>query len=201
MKLALILNAINPGVGGALIRGEKGAAKSTAVRALASILPEIEIVADCPYSCDPQDTRALCRACGDRLDAPISKRKVRVVELPLNATEDMVVGGLDFSASVKRGVRVFQPGLLGRANRGILYVDEVNFLADHLVNVILDVAASGENVIQRESISFRHPSRFILVGTMNPEEGELRPQLLDRFGLYVEARGERDFDSRAQVLE
>jgi magnesium chelatase subunit D len=200
MKLGLILNAINPHVGGLLIRGEKGTAKSTAVRALARILPEIEVAADCPYSCDPSDDKALCRFCrGRRIIA--HRRRTRVVELPLNATEEMVVGGLDFSASIKRGSRVFQPGLVAAANRGILYIDEVNLLSDHLVNAILDVSASGENVVQREGISHRHPARFILVGTMNPEEGELRPQLLDRFGLCVEVHGERDVAFRVQVLQ
>jgi magnesium chelatase subunit D len=200
MKLGLILNAINPGIGGLLIRGEKGTAKSTAVRALAGILPEIEVTADCPYSCDPGDPDSLCQSCRRRTIVA-HRRKIRVAELPLNATEEMVVGGLDFSASITRGVRVFQPGLVATANRGILYVDEVNLLSDHLVNVILDVSASGENIVQREGISHRHPARFILVGTMNPEEGELRPQLLDRFGLCVEAHGERDVATRIRVLE
>jgi magnesium chelatase subunit D len=200
MKLALMLNAVNSGVGGLLIRGEKGTAKSTAVRALADILPEIEVAAGCSYSCDPHDMSLLCRSCRDRRIIS-QNRKIRVVELPLNATEDMVVGGLDFSTSIKKGVRVFQPGLLAAANRGILYIDEVNLLSDHLVNVILDVSASGENIVQREGISYRHPARFILVGTMNPEEGELRPQLLDRFGLCVEAHGERDVEFRIRVLE
>ncbi len=155
MKLALILNAINPGVGGLLIRGERGTAKSTAVRALASILPEIEVAADCAYSCDPYDRGTLCPTCRSH---PLlqNKRTVRVVELPLNATEEMVVGGLDFSASIRDAVRVFQPGLVAHANRGILYIDEVNLLSDHLVDVILDVAASGENVVQREGIAYRH---------------------------------------------
>lgn len=200
MKLALILNAINPGVGGLLIRGEKGTAKSTAVRALASILPKINVAADCAYSCDPCNPEMLCSSC--RSHAIVArKRRVRVVDLPLNATEEMVVGGLDFSASIREGVRVFQPGLVAHANRGILYIDEVNLLSDHLVDVVLDVAASGENVVQREGIAYRHPARFILVGTMNPEEGELRPQLLDRFGLCVEVRGERDVVSRVEVLQ
>lgn len=200
MKLALILNAISPSVGGLLIRGERGTAKSTAVRALANVLPEIEVAADCAYSCDPKDTKALCRSCrNDRVFA--TRRKVRVVELPLNATEEMVVGGLDFSASISEGVRVFQPGLMARANRGILYVDEVNLLSDHLVDIILDVSASGENVVQREGIAHRHPARFILIGTMNPEEGELRPQLLDRFGLCIEVSGRQDVASRVDVIQ
>jgi magnesium chelatase subunit D len=155
MKLALILNAINPSVGGLLIRGERGTAKSTAVRALTNVLPEIEVSAGCPYSCDPKGTKALCQSCrNDR--AVATRRKVRVVELPLNTTEEMVVGGLDFSASISEGIRVFQPGLMARANRGILYIDEVNLLSDHLVDVILDVSASGENVVQREGMAHRH---------------------------------------------
>ncbi len=171
MKLCLILNAINPHVGGLLIRGEKGTAKSTAVRALADILPEIEVVADCPYSCYPKEVEGLCPSCRSRR-IEVGIRTVRVAEFPLNATEEMVVGGLDFSASVGQGAAVFQPGLMARANRGILYIDEVNLLPDHLVDVILDVAASGENLVQREGISHRHPANFILVGSMNPEEGE-----------------------------
>ncbi|MBI5249697.1 MAG: ATP-binding protein, partial [Desulfomonile tiedjei] len=199
MKLALVLNAINPSAGGLLIRGEKGTAKSTAVRSLASILPEIEVVAGCPYSCDPGDLGTLCHEC--RNNGTVSRRRrVRVVDLPLNSTEEMVVGGLDFSASISKGLRVFQPGLMARANRGILYIDEVNLLSDHLVDVILGVSASGENAVQREGISHRHASSFILVGTMNPEEGELRPQLLDRFGLFVNVRGEQDVSSRVEVL-
>lgn len=200
MKLALILNAVDPGVGGLLIRGEKGTAKSTAVRALASLLPEIEVSADCPYSCDPGNITTLCQSCL-KISVLSTKRRVRVVDLPLNATEEMVVGGLDFSATISKGVPVFQPGLMARANRGILYVDEVNLLSDHIVDVILGVSASGENIVQRESVSHRHASRFILVGTMNPEEGELRPQLLDRFGLFVNVRGERNVQSRMDVLQ
>ncbi len=199
MKLALILNVINPSVGGLLIRGERGTAKSTAVRALARILPEIVVGTDCPFSCNPMKVEDLCDSCrGNRVTA--GRRKVRVVELPLNATEEMVVGGLDFSASITNGVRTFQPGLVARANRGILYIDEVNLLSDHLVDVILDVSASGENVVEREGIAHRHPARFILVGTMNPEEGELRPQLLDRFGLCVQVHGQDDVDSRVEVI-
>lgn len=199
MKLGLILNAINPGIGGFLIRGEKGTAKSTAVRALAGLLPEIEVAADCPYSCDPQDRAALCETCRAK-GAVAATRKVRVVELPLNATEDMVIGGLDFSASLREGIPVFRPGLMAQAHRGILYIDEVNLLSDHLVDAILDVAASGQNLVQREGIAHRHGARFILVGTMNPEEGELRPQFLDRFGLSVEVQGARDTADRVEVL-
>jgi magnesium chelatase subunit D len=199
MKLGLILNAINPGVGGFLIRGEKGTAKSTAVRGLASILPEIEVASGCPYSCDPEDTEVRCDTCRTN-GVVVAGRRVRVAELPLNATEDMVVGGLDFSESLREGIPVFRPGLLASAHRGILFIDEVNLLSDHLVDAILDVAASGQNVVQREGIAHCHPARFILIGTMNPEEGELRPQFLDRFGLSVEVRGARDTASRVEVL-
>ncbi len=199
MKLALILNVVNPSVGGLLIRGERGTAKSTAVRALAGILPEIEVATDCPYSCNPENVEELCDSCRSKR-VVTGRRKMRVVELPLNATEEMVVGGLDFSASITNGVRVFQPGLMARANRGILYIDEVNLLSDHLMDIILDASASGENVVQREGITHRHPARFILVGTMNAEEGELRPQLLDRFGLCVEVHGQPDVESRVEVI-
>ncbi len=202
MKLALILNAIEPRIGGVLIRGEKGAAKSTAVRALAHLLPHIETVAGCPYSCSPHKTDDQCDACrasGARLCA--ARRRVRVVDLPLNATEDRVVGGMDFEAAIRTGKPRFQPGLLALAHRGVLYVDEVNLLDDHLVDIILDASASGENVVEREGISFRHPARFILVGTMNPEEGELRPQFLDRFGLCVEVKGAADPEERVRLME
>jgi magnesium chelatase subunit D len=202
LKLALILNAINPAVGGVLIRGEKGTAKSTAVRALAALLPEIEVFRGCPYGYGPGRKKAGCDACGlcrpprDRM-----RRRVRVVTLPLNATEDRVVGGIEFDRAVRTGRRAMQPGLLARAHRGILYVDEVNLLDDHIVDVILDAAASGENRIEREGISFAHASEFVLVGTMNPEEGELRPQLLDRFGLCVEVAAVADRDQRIATME
>jgi magnesium chelatase subunit D len=205
MKQALVLNAVNPAVGGVLIRGEKGTAKSTAVRALAGLLPEIEVVADCPYSCPPDQPEAQCADCRDR-DArgealPTTTRQMRVVDLPINASEDRVVGTIDLEAAIKRGERRFEPGVLAEANRNILYVDEVNLLDDHLVDVLLDAAAMGVNIVEREGISVVHPSRFILVGTMNPEEGELRPQLLDRFGLCVDVRGLRDVDERVRVME
>ncbi|MBC7359548.1 MAG: putative cobaltochelatase [Desulfacinum sp.] len=202
LKRALLLNAVNPQIGGLLIRGEKGTAKSTAVRALAALLPEIQVVRGCPFQCDPHRPEEFCEECRSRKQPPESEsRRVRVVELPLNATEDRLVGGIDFSLAVRKGSRVLQPGLLAAAHRGILYVDEINLLDDHLVDLILDAAASGENIIEREGISFRHPSRFLLVGTMNPEEGELRPQLLDRFGLCVETAGARDLEERAVLME
>ncbi|MBC7342420.1 MAG: putative cobaltochelatase [Clostridia bacterium] len=204
MKLALILNAVNPRIGGVLIRGEKGTAKSTAVRALASLLPEIEVVAGCPCNCDPQEPARLCPFCRERLAAgeplSVSRRPVPVVDLPVSATEDRVVGSLDFEHAVRHGRRRFEPGILARANRGIVYVDEVNLLDDHLVDLVLDAAASGVNVVEREGVSFVHPARFILVGTMNPEEGELRPQLLDRFGLCVPVKALQDPAERAALI-
>src|SRR5881409_591430 len=205
MKLALILNAIHPAIGGVLIRGEKGTGKSTAVRALARLLPELTVVADCPYRCDPDAPEALCSDCQDRLargeTLPRGRRRMRVVELPINASEDRVVGAIDIEAAIKSGERRFEPGVLAEANRNILYVDEVNLLDDHLVDVLLDAAAMGVNVIEREGVSYSHPAGFILVGTMNPEEGELRPQLLDRFGLCVDVEGIRDLDQRVAIVE
>ncbi len=202
LKLALLLNAVNPRIGGVLIRGEKGTAKSTTVRGLAALLPKIRVVAGCPYSCDPDNEDGMCDYCRQRGPGrPVCLQRVRVVTLPLNATEDRVVGGIDFSIAVKQGRRTVLPGLLAEANRSILYVDEVNLLDDHIVDIILDAAASGENRIEREGISFRHPSDFILVGTMNPEEGELRPQLLDRFGLCVEIKAEADIEQRVELME
>src|SRR5438309_3256968 len=205
MKLALILNAVVPTIGGVLIRGEKGTGKSTAVRALARLLPEHNVVEGCHFGCDPDDREALCADCRIRLQnagvLPSHKRRMRVVELPINASEDRVVGTIDIEAALRAGARRFEPGVLAEANRNILYVDEVNLLDDHLVDVLLDAAAMGVNVVEREGISVWHPSRFILVGTMNPEEGELRPQLLDRFGLCVDVRGLRSIDERVQVME
>jgi magnesium chelatase subunit D len=205
MKLALILNAIVPTIGGVLIRGEKGTGKSTAVRALARLLPEHLVVEGCHFGCDPDDTEALCTECRQRLsDAgvlPSYKRRMRVVELPINSSEDRVVGTIDIEAALRAGAKRFEPGVLAEANRNILYVDEVNLLDDHLVDVLLDAAAMGINVVEREGVSFAHPSRFILVGTMNPEEGELRPQLLDRFGLCVDIEGIRDPDQRVLISE
>src|SRR6266404_623127 len=205
MKLALVLNAINPSIGGVLIRGEKGTGKSTAVRALARLLPEHNVVEGCHFGCDPDDREALCADCRIRLHnagvLPSHKRRMRVVELPINASEDRVVGTIDIEAALRAGARRFEPGVLAEANRNILYVDEVNLLDDHLVDVLLDAAAMGVNVVEREGVSFSHPSRFILVGTMNPEEGELRPQLLDRFGLCVDVEGIRDLDQRVAIVE
>ncbi|HZS16106.1 MAG TPA: magnesium chelatase subunit D family protein [Candidatus Dormibacteraeota bacterium] len=205
MKQALVLNAVNPGIGGVLIRGEKGTAKSTAVRALARLLPDIEVVADCRYGCPPDSPETQCADCRERVargeELPVATRQMRVVDLPINASEDRVVGSIDIEAAIKQGERRFEPGVLAEANRNILYVDEVNLLDDHLVDVLLDAAAMGVNVVEREGISVWHPARFILVGTMNPEEGELRPQLLDRFGLCVDVRGLRDVAERVRVME
>lgn len=205
MKRALILNAISTRIGGVLIRGERGTAKSTAARALAALLPEIEVVADCPFGCDPNQPNALCDYCRARAEAgevlPITYRRTRVVDLPVSATEDRVVGTLDIEQAIKHGEKKFEPGVLAAANRGLLYVDEVNLLDDHVVDLLLDSAAMGVNVVEREGISFSHPAQFILVGTMNPEEGELRPQLLDRFGLWVEIQGITAPEQRMQILE
>jgi magnesium chelatase subunit D len=205
MKTALILNAINPAIGGVLIRGERGTAKSTAVRALPALLPHLDVIAGCRYSCDPEDPQRWCDDCraqyGTGVAPPTARRRVRVVELPINASEDRVIGSIDTSAAIKRGEKVFEPGVVGDANRGILYVDEVNLLDDHLVDVLLDAAAMGQNFVEREGISFSHPAQFILVGTMNPEEGELRPQLLDRFGLCVDIAGLTDIAARVRIME
>jgi Mg-chelatase subunit ChlI len=204
MKRALVLNAIYPLIGGVLIRGERGTAKSTAVRALAALLPEIQVVADCKFSCNPNNHH-LCDQCTERVGRgevlPVARRKVRLVDLPVSATEDRVVGTLDIETAIKKGEKRFEPGVLAAANRGILYVDEVNLLDDHVVDLLLDSAAMGVNVVEREGISFQHPAQFVLVGTMNPEEGELRPQLLDRFGLAVEIRGIPDPEQRVEILE
>jgi magnesium chelatase subunit D len=203
MKLALLLNAIDQDLGGVIVRGEKGTAKSTAVRALAALLPLIPVVEDCLCLCDPREDRGLCPSCRSRRAAgeelPVAWQRVRVVDLPLSATEDRLVGSLDFEHAVKHGGRRFEPGVLAGANRGFLYVDEINLLDDHLVDLLLDAAASGVNLVEREGISYSHPSRFVLVGTMNPEEGELRPQLLDRFGLCVIVEGERDPAVRVEI--
>ncbi len=203
LKTALLLNAVDPRVGGVLIRGEKGTAKSTAVRALAAVLPPLDVNDGCRFSCDPSDPGSWCTECADRRDAgPIAKvqRPARVVDLPVSATEDRLVGTLDLEHALKHGERVYEPGLLASANRAILYVDEVNLLDDHLVDTLLDAAAMGVNTVEREGVSFTHPARFILVGTMNPEEGDLRPQLLDRFGLCVDVIGVRDPEQRVEIV-
>jgi magnesium chelatase subunit D len=201
MKRALVLNAINPRLGGVLVRGEKGTAKSTAVRALASLLPEIEVVVGCHYGCDPAGPDDWCADCLARpAPLPVASRRVPIVNLPVGATEDRLTGTIDIEEAIAQGRRRFEPGLLAAAHRGILYVDEVNLLNDHLVDVLLDVAAMGTNYVEREGISLSHPAQLILVGTMNPEEGDLRPQLLDRFALAVEVTGLADRAERAEVV-
>jgi magnesium chelatase subunit I len=202
MKRALVLNAINPAIGGVLIRGERGTAKSTAVRALADVLPDVAVVEGCEYGCRPAETDRLCTDCRERRESgelPTTERPMRVVDLPLNASEDRVVGTIDLEEAVQEGRRRFEPGILAEANGNVLYVDEVNLLDDHIVDVLLDAAAMGENVVEREGVSVRHPAEFILVGTMNPEEGDLRPQLLDRFGLVVDVTGASEVDDRVEI--
>jgi magnesium chelatase subunit I len=197
MKQAMILTAIDPGIGGVLVFGDRGTGKSTAVRALAALLPEITQVEGCPVnSARPQD----CPEWAEIGSKRIVKRATPVIDLPLGVTEDRVVGALDIERALTRGEKAFEPGLLARANRGYLYIDEVNLLEDHIVDLLLDVAQSGENVVEREGLSIRHPARFVLVGSGNPEEGELRPQLLDRFGLSVEVASPRDIPSRVEVI-
>jgi magnesium chelatase subunit I len=204
MKLALILNVINPALGGVLIKGEKGTAKSTAVRALADLLPAMEAVRECQYHCDPEDQHHMCEACleKNKAEALITQPvKMKVVELPVSATEDRVVGTLDIEHAIKCGEKKFEPGILAQANRNILYVDEINLLDDHVVDVLLDAAAMGVNTVEREGVSYSHPARFVLVGTMNPEEGDIRPQLLDRFGLSVTVQGEHQPEQRVEVIK
>ena len=201
MKRALILNAVNTRIGGVLIRGKKGTAKSTAVRSLAALLPEVAVVRGCPYSCHPENPQPLCPWCqSNGSDAPSVSRQVRIVDLPVGATEDRLVGSLDIEQAIKTGNRSFEPGLIAATHRGILYVDEVNLLNDHLVDVLLDAAAMGRNYVEREGISVSHAAEFILVGTMNPEEGDLRPQLLDRFGLAVEVDSAFTPEERREVV-
>ncbi len=205
MKRALVLNAVYPQIGGVLIRGERGTAKSTAARALAALLPEIAVVGDCEFGCDPDTPSNWCTNCRERAAAgetlPITFRRTRFVDLPVSATEDRVVGTLDIERAIQKGERHFEPGVLAAANRGVLYVDEVNLLDDHVTDILLDSAAMGVNIVEREGISFQHPARFILVGTMNPEEGDLRPQLLDRFALCVNIEGIRDPAARMAIME
>jgi magnesium chelatase subunit D len=205
MKLALLLNVIAPSIGGVFITGHRGTGKSTAVRALADLLPPLASVPDCAFNCDPQDSEGLCEECRARIESGAklrgAQKPVPVVELPLGATEDRVCGTFDLGRAVREGVRAFEPGLLARANRGFLYIDEVNLLADHLVDLLLDVAATGRNRVEREGVSTEHPARFVLVGSSNPEEGELRPQLLDRFGLCAEVSTVEDIDSRVLIVE
>jgi magnesium chelatase subunit I len=205
MKMALLLAAIDPTIGGVLIFGDRGTGKSTAIRALAALLPPMKANAGCPHACDPAQPAGFCTVCnGSSLRLKPAKTvlvPVPVVDLPLGATEDRVVGALDLEKALTKGEKAFQPGLLARAHRGFLYIDEANLLEDHLVDVLLDVAASGENVVEREGLSIRHPARFVLVGSGNPEEGELRPQLLDRFGLSVDVTTPTDIATRVDVIK
>ena len=203
MKRALLVAAVDPTVGGVLVFGDRGTGKSTAVRALAALLPPMKVIEGCRYSCDPGREEAWCEECRARSSEgalPVRDAPVPVVDMPLGATEDRVVGALDLERALTRGERAFEPGLLARANRGFLYIDEVNLLEDHLVDLLIDVAASGENVVEREGLSIRHPARFVLVGSGNPEEGELRPQLLDRFGLSVQVSTPSDMAARIDIV-
>jgi magnesium chelatase subunit D len=204
MKRALLLNAVDFKIGGVLIKGERGTGKSSAARSLSELLPQMETVADCPFACDPHQPQAMCDSCLAAWEAgqplPVATRRPSFVTLPLNATEDRVVGTLDLQRALQERVKSFEPGVLAAANRSILYVDEVNLLEDHLVDILLDAAAMGVNAVERESVSFRHPASFLLVGTMNPEEGDLRPQLEDRFGLCVEVRAEQAAADRIEIM-
>jgi magnesium chelatase subunit I len=198
---AIIVAAIEPKLSGVLIFGDRGTGKSTAVRALAALLPDMAVVENCPYHCDPADAAHLCAQCKSITGKlPVTRAPVPVVDLPLGATEDRVVGALNLERALTDGAKVFEPGLLARAHRGFLYIDEVNLLEDHIVDLLLDVAASGENVVEREGMSLRHPARFVLIGSGNPEEGELRPQLLDRFGLCVDVKTPTDIALRVEVV-
>ncbi|MDM9584839.1 MULTISPECIES: magnesium chelatase ATPase subunit I [unclassified Nostoc] len=205
MKLALLLNVIDPKIGGVMIMGDRGTGKSTTIRALADLLPEISVVANDPFSSDPSDPDLMSDEVRQLLEQgaeiPVAHKKVQMVDLPLGATEDRVCGTIDIEKALSEGVKAFEPGLLAKANRGILYVDEVNLLDDHLVDVLLDSAASGWNTVEREGISIRHPARFVLVGSGNPEEGELRPQLLDRFGMHAEIHTVKEPALRVQIVE
>jgi magnesium chelatase subunit D len=199
LRLALLLNAVHPAIGGVLVRGEKGTAKSTVVRALAALLPELDVVVDCRFGCDPANVDPNCPD-GPHVGAQPRRRLARLIELPIGATEDRLIGSLDLERALTEGVRAYQPGLLAAAHRGVLYVDEVNLLHDHLVDLLLDAAAMGRAHVEREGVSVSHASSFLLVGTMNPEEGELRPQLLDRFGLTVQVSAAREVNTRTEVI-
>jgi magnesium chelatase subunit I len=204
MKLALLASAVDPTLGGVLVFGDRGTGKSTAVRGLADLLPSMRVVSGCRYHCDPGANGSGCAECQSRgREGPLPSEMVPVpvVDLPLGATEDRIIGALDLERALSRGEKAFETGLLARAHRGFLYIDEVNLLEDHLVDLLLDVAASGENVVEREGLSVRHPARFVLIGSGNPEEGELRPQLLDRFGLSVEIRAPEDIPTRVEIVK
>lgn len=197
MKQALLIAAVDPAIGGVMVFGDRGTGKSTAARALAGLMPPISAVKDCAYGCSKEDQARYPDVCGT---GPMRKRAVPFVDLPLGATEDRVLGALDLERALRSGEKAFEPGLLAKAHRGFLYIDEINLLEDHLVDLLLDVAASGENVVEREGLSVRHPAKFVLIGSGNPEEGELRPQLLDRFGLSVEVRTPQDIETRVEIM-
>ncbi len=202
MKKALLLNLINPSIGGVLIRGEKGTAKSTLVRALAELMPQRNIISDCQFGCILDDDEHYCDSCKTKNnDLTNEKRGMRIVELPINATEDRVSGSLDIEAAIHDGSKKFDVGLLGKANNNVLYVDEINLLEDHIVDIILDAAAMGVNYMERDGVSYSHPARFILIGTMNPEEGDIRPQLLDRFGLVCDVTSEKAVENRISLMQ
>ena len=204
MTLAMQVVAVDPSIGGVLVLGDRGTGKSTAVRALADLLPPIKVVKGCPYRCDPSQpghSCAVCQSNSAKGKLGVETQAVAVVDLPLGATEDRVVGALDLEKALSQGIKQFSPGLLAQAHRGFLYIDEVNLLDDHLVDLLIDVAASGENLVEREGLSVRHPAKFVLVGSGNPEEGELRPQLLDRFGLSVQVRTPQDLALRVEIIK
>lgn len=205
LRLAVLINAINPKIGGVLIRGPKGSGKSTIVRSLADILPNIRVVKDCPFNCSPDDPSNMCPPCSEKYEKrekpQVEEKEMVVVDLPLGATEDRVVGSLDVEKAIKQGIEALEPGVLAAANQNILYVDEVNLLPDHIADDLLDAAATGWNIVEREGISVSHPARFIFIGTMNPEEGELRPQLLDRFPLSVTVGNMESVDDRVEVVK
>lgn len=205
LKKALLVNAIDPSIGGLLVRGSKGSGKSTAVRALADLLPKIKVVEHCRFRCHPDNTKLMCNSCQETFESAGSlsyrESKMEIINMPLSVTEDMVVGSLDIKRALKEGIKALEPGILAKANRNILYIDEVNLLDSHIVNILLDSAAMGVNIVEREGISLYHPSRFILIGTMNPEEGDLRPQLLDRFGLCVDIEALNNKEDRLKIVE
>jgi magnesium chelatase subunit I len=202
MKTSLLIAAVDQSIGGVLIFGDRGTGKSTAIRALAALMPKMRVVAGCPYNCDPDAAKpGLCAQCDGSASPRSRAEPMPVVDLPLGATEDRVIGSLDLEKALRQGEKAFEPGLLARAHRGFLYIDEVNLLEDHIVDALLDVAASGENVVEREGLSVRHPARFVLVGSGNPEEGELRPQLLDRFGLSVDVKTPMDLATRVRIVQ
>lgn len=204
MKKALLLNIIDPGIGGVLVKGEKGTAKSTTIRALEQVLPPVTYIKECPFRCDPHHPERYCPYCAEKYSEgvvpDVETGPMKVVELPLSATEDRVAGTLDLESVLQTGKKKFEPGILAQANGNLLYVDEINLLEDYLVDMLLDSAAMGVNYVEREGVSFTHPAKFVLVGSMNPEEGELRPQLLDRFGMSVDVKGEKDLGERTEVV-